>query len=140
MFLFFPSCGKKEQQLASAVKESDSLPDMRTIGVTTLISDSGMIRYKIITAEWLIYSHRNPPFWAFEKGIYLEKFDNLDATFLKNYIVEATDERIFAIAELLRRNVTIDEIYQLTKIDKYFLYRIRSIIELENQLKKKLSS
>ena len=74
MFLFFPSCGKKEQQLASAVKESDSLPDMRTIGVTTLISDSGMIRYKIITAEWLIYSHRNPPFWAFEKGIYLEKF------------------------------------------------------------------
>lgn len=68
--------------------------------------------------------------------IYLEKFDNLDATFLKNYIVEATDERIFAIAELLRRNVTIDEIYQLTKIDKYFLYRIRSIIELENQLKK----
>ena len=52
--------------------------------------------------------------------IYLEKFDNLDATFLKNYIVEATDERIFAIAELLRRNVTIDEIYQLTKIDKYF--------------------
>lgn len=49
--------------------------------------------------------------------IYLEKFDNLDATFLKNYIVEATDERIFAIAELLRRNVTIDEIYQLTKIE-----------------------
>lgn len=77
MFLFFPSCGKKEQQLASAVKESDSLPDMRTIGVTTLISDSGMIRYKIITAEWLIYSHRNPPFWAFEKGIYLEKFDSI---------------------------------------------------------------
>lgn len=36
-----------------------------------------MIRYKIITAEWLIYSHRNPPFWAFEKGIYLEKFDSL---------------------------------------------------------------
>lgn len=63
--------------MASAVKESDSLPDMRTIGVTTLISDSGMIRYKIITAEWLIYSHRNPPFWAFEKGIYLEKFDSI---------------------------------------------------------------
>lgn len=41
------------------------------------LSDSGMIRYKIITAEWLIYSHRNPPFWAFEKGIYLEKFDSL---------------------------------------------------------------
>lgn len=29
--------------------------------------------------------------------IYLEKFDNLDATFLKNYIVEATDERILLL-------------------------------------------
>lgn len=77
MFLFVPACGSKEKPTAAAVKEGDSLPDMRTTGVTTLVSDSGMIRYKIITAEWLIYSHRNPPFWAFEKGIYLEKFDSL---------------------------------------------------------------
>lgn len=77
MFVFLPSCGKKEQATAAAVKESDSLPDMRTLGVTTLVSDSGMIRYKIITDEWLVYSHRNPPFWAFEKGVYLEKFDTL---------------------------------------------------------------
>lgn len=77
MFVFLPSCGKKEQATAAAVKESDSLPDMRTLGVTTLVSDSGMIRYKIITDEWLVYSHRNPPLWAFEKGVYLEKFDTL---------------------------------------------------------------
>lgn len=74
---FVPACGNKEKPTAAAVKEGDSLPDMRTTGVTTLVSDSGMIRYKIITAEWLIYSHRNPPFWAFKKGIYLEKFDSL---------------------------------------------------------------
>lgn len=36
-----------------------------------------MIRYKIITAEWLIFSEVDTPFWAFEKGIYLEKFDTL---------------------------------------------------------------
>lgn len=77
MLLPMTSCHKKEQKTAAAVKESDSLPDMRTSGVTSLISDSGMIRYKILTDEWLIYSHRNPPFWAFEKGIYLEKFDTL---------------------------------------------------------------
>lgn len=77
MFLFLPACGKKEKPMAAAVNEKDSLPDMKTTGVTTLISDSGTIRYKIITEEWLIYSHRNPPFWAFEKGIYLEKFDSI---------------------------------------------------------------
>ena len=77
MFILFPSCGGKKKDFAAAIDEKDSLPDMTTTGVTTLISDSGLIRYKIITEEWLIYSQRNPSFWAFEKGIYLEKFDTL---------------------------------------------------------------
>lgn len=63
--------------MADAVNENDSLPDMRTTGVTSFVSDSGMIRYKIITEEWLVYAKRNPSFWAFEKGLYLEKFDTL---------------------------------------------------------------
>ena len=77
MFLFLPACGSKVKPMAAAVDKKDSLPDMKTTGVTTLISDSGTIRYKIITEEWLIYNQRNPPFWAFEKGIYLEKFDSV---------------------------------------------------------------
>lgn len=77
MLLFLPACGSKEKPMAAAVDKKDSLPDMKTTGVTTLISDSGTIRYKIITEEWLIYNQRNPPFWAFEKGIYLEKFDSV---------------------------------------------------------------
>lgn len=76
MVVLLPSCGKKEN-LAEAVGKGDSIPDMRTTGVTTYISDSGMIRYKIITAEWLVYSRIDTPYWAFQKGIYLEKFDTL---------------------------------------------------------------
>lgn len=76
MVVLLPSCGKKEN-LAEAVGKEDSIPDMRTTGVTTYISDSGMIRYKIITAEWLVYSRIDTPYWAFQKGIYLEKFDTL---------------------------------------------------------------
>ena len=77
MLLFLSACGGKGKKLAEAIDENDSLPDMRTTGVTSLVSDSGMIRYKILTEEWLIYSKRNPPYWAFEKGVYLEKFDTL---------------------------------------------------------------
>lgn len=77
MFLFLPGCNGKEKTMADAVNENDSLPDMRTTGVTSFVSDSGMIRYKIITEEWLVYAKRNPSFWAFEKGLYLEKFDTL---------------------------------------------------------------
>ena len=77
MFVLFPACSGGEKNLAEAITESDSLPSMKTLGVTTLISDSGITRYKIITEEWEIYDKKNPPYWAFEKGVYLEKFDSL---------------------------------------------------------------
>ena len=63
--------------MGAAITERDSLPVMDTKGVTTLISDSGITRYRVNTAEWLIYDRKNPPYWAFEKGIYLEKFDSV---------------------------------------------------------------
>ena len=45
-------------------------------GVSTLISDSGVIRYKIVAEEWNIYNSTNPPKWTFVKGLFLEKFDS----------------------------------------------------------------
>lgn len=77
MFVLFPACSGGKKNMAEAINERDSLPSMRTLGVTTLISDSGITRYKIITEEWEIYDKKNPPYWAFEKGVYLEKFDSL---------------------------------------------------------------
>ena len=74
---FIPSMLRRRKNLAEAITERDSLPSMKTLGVTTLISDSGITRYKIITEEWEIYDKKNPPYWAFEKGVYLEKFDSL---------------------------------------------------------------
>ena len=81
MFLLLPACNNNKKNIAEAVNEKDSLPDMRTTGVTTYISDSGMIRYKIITDEWLIYSQKNPPYWAFEKGVYMETIQKIALIF-----------------------------------------------------------
>ena len=77
MFVIFPSCSGKDKNLVDAITERDSLPSMKSLGVTTLISDSGITRYKIITEEWSIFDKKTPPHWAFEKGVYLEKFDSL---------------------------------------------------------------
>jgi LPS export ABC transporter protein LptC len=83
IFVLFPACSGNKKPTAEAVTNRDSLPGMRTLGVTTLISDSGYIRYKIVAEEWDIFDKLDPSRWAFEKGIYLEKFDTLmhkDAT------------------------------------------------------------
>ena len=77
MFVLFPACSRGEKNLAEAITERDSLPSMKTLGVTTLISDSGVTRYRVNTEEWLIFDKKKPSYWAFEKGIYLEQFDSL---------------------------------------------------------------
>ena len=71
------ACSGKDKDLAEAITERDSLPGMKSLGVTTFISDSGITRYKIIAEEWCIFDKKEPPYWAFEKGVYLEKFDSL---------------------------------------------------------------
>lgn len=75
--LLLASCSGRDKQLGEAITERDSLPVMDTRGVTTLISDSGLIRYRIKTEEWKVFDRKNPSHWAFEKGVYLEKFDTL---------------------------------------------------------------
>lgn len=77
MLLLFSSCGGKKKAMAEAITERDSLPVMDTRGITTLISDSGITRYRVNTEEWLIYDRKQPSYWSFEKGIYLEQFDSL---------------------------------------------------------------
>ena len=59
------------------------MPIMSTYDVSTLISDSGRISYKLDAKEWFIFDKTDPQYWAFEKGLYLEKYDremNVEAT------------------------------------------------------------
>ncbi|GAE17000.1 hypothetical protein JCM6292_3529 [Bacteroides pyogenes JCM 6292] len=77
MLLLFSSCNDKKKALGVAITERDSLPVLNTLGVTSLISDSGVTRYRIKTEEWLVYDRKRPSYWAFEKGVYLEQFDSL---------------------------------------------------------------
>lgn len=75
MLVLFTSCSSRSKVFGEAVTERDSLPVLATYNVNTLISDSGIIRYKIVADEWLVYDRKVPSYWAFEKGVYLEKFD-----------------------------------------------------------------
>ncbi|MBO4984562.1 MAG: LPS export ABC transporter periplasmic protein LptC [Bacteroides sp.] len=77
MLILCASCSGKKKELGEAITERDSMAVMTTRGVTTLVSDSGITRYRIKAEEWQVFDRKKPPYWAFEKGIYLEKFDSL---------------------------------------------------------------
>ncbi len=63
------------------------------------------------------------------------KFDETATSELCEYIQIGTDDRIYAVAELLRRGITPEEINSLTQIDNFFLRKIRNIVEAEEEIK-----
>ena len=69
------SCSEAQEHIASAVNPEDSVSMMTTYGVNTLISDSGVIKYRIVTERWDVNTVRQPSRWEFMKGIFFEQFD-----------------------------------------------------------------
>lgn len=67
--------------------------------------------------------------------VYMEKFDSWDTDDMKSYIAEGRDDRIFAIAELLRRGISRSEICKLTAINEYFIEMLENIVDIENELR-----
>ena len=67
--------------------------------------------------------------------LYHNKFDNMSDDELKAYISEFRDDNLFAIAELLYRGATVEEIHNITKITAFFLEAIKRIIDMERSLK-----
>jgi carbamoyl-phosphate synthase large subunit len=59
---------------------------------------------------------------------------NLSFEDIERELAEPTDMRIFSIAEALEAGMPVDRIYQLTKIDKWFLYKLKNIVSIKDQL------
>lgn len=79
--LFLYGCSKKEvRHRAGAIADRKAMPALAGDEVTTLISDSGITRYRITAKKWLVFDKADTPYWEFPEGVYLEKFNlNLEA-------------------------------------------------------------
>ena len=70
----------------------------------------------------------------------MKKFDDIQTEELMEYIKDGTDDRIYAIAELIRRKTDLGLIYNVTKIDMFFLQKIKNIVKMENKLKENIDN
>jgi carbamoyl-phosphate synthase large subunit len=60
--------------------------------------------------------------------------DEYNFTDLKKELSQPTDLRILAIPEALRQGYSVDEIYEYSHIDRWFLYKIQNIVEIEGKI------
>jgi len=74
---------------------------------------------------------------SLEIGLHgLDPIDEISNEDLNKKIEERTPQKILYIAEAFRRNFSIDKIYELSKVDKWFLEQIVEIVEIEKDIKK----
>ncbi len=72
----FSACSPEKQHYVPNSLGGDLTPTMATADVTTLISDSGYTRYKVVTPLWQMFEDAEEPFWRFPDGIELEQYDH----------------------------------------------------------------
>ncbi|MCR4787410.1 MAG: carbamoyl-phosphate synthase large subunit [Lachnospiraceae bacterium] len=67
--------------------------------------------------------------------LYLSKFDDVETDKLLDYIKDGSDDRIYAIAELLRRKTDIEVLNKASLIDPLFLNVFKNIVDEEEKIK-----
>ena len=137
------ACTEQKSHTAPAILDRDSVSMMVSYGVNTLISDSGVIKYRIVTERWEVNTVKNPPRWIFEKGIFMEQYDN---TFHVAGYIQADSAWYYEQQKLweLRGRVSIrnvnglffrsDELYWDGMKHEFYSYKFSRIITPERTL------
>jgi LPS export ABC transporter protein LptC len=73
--ILLPSCNRRQQNVATI--DVNTSPMMHGEDITSLISDSGVTRFRLETKVWDAYVNDTTSFWHFPQGIYIEQFDSL---------------------------------------------------------------
>ncbi len=75
-YIFF-ACRNEVKDVVEHPTDPETTPTMTTDSVRTLVSDSGITKYRITTQTWLMYEEAKKPFWRFPDGLLLEQFDSV---------------------------------------------------------------
>ena len=98
---FLASCSDRPEKV-EAITDRANTPSLRATEVLTVISDSGVTRYRMNAQEWVIYDQAEEPYWDFPKGIRMEKFNtqlDVDAEIESDYAIHYDKKRLWDLRD-----------------------------------------
>ncbi|MDR2679587.1 MAG: LPS export ABC transporter periplasmic protein LptC [Tannerella sp.] len=104
-FNFLVSCGGEKKELVDITFDPQTSYTLKETDVETFISDSGITRFKVVAATWLLFGKASEPYQYFPDGFYLEKFDT---TFNMEATVKADTARYFQRRNLWQLDGNVD--------------------------------
>jgi len=116
---FLISCSNDKPDKIGAVVDRTRLPKLHATEITTIISDSGITRYRITATRWDVYDKANQPYQEFPDGIYFEKFDanmKVDANIQSKYARYNENEQTWVLRGKVRAMNLQGELFETEKL------------------------
>jgi len=100
------ACNSDQPQYVHKFKDRAVVPGMFTDSVTVLISDSGVVQYRVTSEIWKVFDKAAEPYWYYPKKVYFEKFNDSLRTVS---LVQSDTAKYFTRRQLweLRKNVKL---------------------------------
>lgn len=98
--LFIFACSNDKPDKIGAIVDRSKMPKLHATEISTVISDSGITRYRISAPIWDVYDKASQPYWEFPKGIHFERFDlnlKVDANIRSNYARFNENEQLWEL-------------------------------------------
>jgi len=114
LFLLFSCASNETEQIDPVINRAD-IPRLHALDVTTVISDSGITRYRINTPQWDIYDRSSQPYWEFPVGVHFERFDemlNVDANIHCEYAKYLENEQLWELKGNVRATNIQGELFE----------------------------
>lgn len=113
------ACSKDKPDTIAAIVDRSSLPRLHASEITTVISDSGVTRYRISAPQWNVYDKANQPYWEFPDGIHFEKFDlnlKVDANIHARYARFNENEQLWELKGKVRSTNLQGELFETEQL------------------------
>jgi len=124
--IVFVACQSEKKEIVEAIVNRAKTPMMHADSVTTIISDSGVTRYRISTPVWDYFDKDSvEPYWDFPQGIRFERFNTelkVDANISANYARNRLNQQLWE----LRGNVRATNIEGTVFLTEQMFWNQRS--------------
>jgi LPS export ABC transporter protein LptC len=119
MLFLFICCSKGKNETVASFSDRAEIPVLKTTNVVTMISDSGITRYRISAPEWAIYDKAQEPYWNFPKGIKFERFDGdfqTDANIISDEAIYFENKKLWELTGNVKATNLKGEIFETDKL------------------------
>jgi LPS export ABC transporter protein LptC len=119
MLVFMVACSQEKVEKIGAIVDRSALPRLRANEITTVISDSGVTRYRISASRWDIYDQAKQPYWDFPNGIHFEKFDlnlKVDANIHSQYARFNENEQLWELRGKVKATNLLGELFETEQL------------------------